>query len=449
MLISLLLSLLCIPVLLMGNELAKQYSYYFFCSQLVIVFVYISLRGKILDFLRPSILAFLYISVSFTIGSWAFKHELVYSEINLSNFMNWKYYHFSTSVVLLMNSILFFVYMITKNETIREMEIGYDLKIITARVKKLLLVMLFFTTPFIFIDIDLSIFGGAGGIASIPKSVLAILFIYYFCLKGGKSRFLYYAVVIFLFSLFSFEDKRDAIFLIFPIAFLEFTFNISSFKPKVVAALFCSVIFLLFLIVLMSIARGYGGYEVDGVISALPFVIDYMRSDLFLLYLFNNIEVNYTFFHTIQSIEYVIDDFWIVSYGETLVKFLFLVVPRSIIDFKPSSFIELYTSTYDPAFRSIGGSWPPNFYAELFWNFHIISLVFCFIFFYIFEKLYIKAVRYVKQANYSYSVISIYMIYSYLVLIRGSGFDLFVFQCVIALFFCFISYMVIYCLIRD
>ncbi|EPE2652124.1 hypothetical protein ACSG7X_003894 [Vibrio fluvialis] len=449
MLISLLLSLLCIPVLLMGNELAKEYSYYFFCSQLVIVFLYVSLRGKILDFMRPSILAFLYISVSFTIGSWAFKNQLVYSEINLSNFMGWKYYHLSTSVVLLMNSILFFVYMMTKNETVRVMEIGYDLKIITVRVKKLLLVMLVFTIPFIFIDIDLSVFGGAGGIATIPKSVLAIIFIYYFCLKGGKRRFLYYAGVIFLFSLFSFEDKRDAIFLIFPIAFLEFTFNISSFKPKVIATLFFSALFVLFLIVLMSIARGYGGYEVEGVISALPFVIDYVSSDFFLLYLFNNIEVNYTFFHTIQSIEYVIDDFWIVSYGETLVKFLFLVVPRSIVDFKPSSFIELYTNTYDPAFRSIGGSWPPNFYAELFWNFHIISFMFCFIFFYIFEKLYIKAVRYVKQANYSYSVISIYMIYSYLVLIRGSGFDLFVFQCVIALFFCLISYMVIYYLIRD
>ncbi|WP_147434533.1 hypothetical protein [Umboniibacter marinipuniceus] len=393
--------------------------------------------------MRPTVLTLLYVLVSFSLGSWAYSKGLVYSLDNLNNYKSWQYYQLATFVMLAFNFIVFLVYTKTSSSLLRS---NYSINAVerrevAARAKYLFFTTLLVSLPFAFFDVDLSVVGGSGGIAVIPKALVAISLIYYSCVRLGSSRYVIYMLILLGFSYFSFSDKRDAIFLVFPIVYLELLFNVNKINIRIILVTLALVFFIVFLIVVMSITRGYGGYDVNSVSDAIPLVKDYLMSDLFLVYFFNNIEVNYTFFHSIQAVEYILGDSSLIAYGETIVKFIFLVVPRELFESKPQSFVDLYTLMYDPSFRAKGGSWPPNFYAEIFWNFSFIGFAVAFYIFLLFETLFIKLTDRVRVANYSYSLLSLFFVYSFLILIRGGGFDLFLFQIIVSGIFTFLGYV--------
>ncbi|MEZ8593276.1 hypothetical protein AB6D21_08855 [Vibrio splendidus] len=254
-----------IIALLLDEVILREYAYILYIYQTLYLLVVLYCRDNPLDIMRPSVLALFYVLLSFSIASWAFYNDLVYSLVNLSNYYSWENYNISTAVVLTFNTTLFIVYLnVESNFRTSEFSV-FEKKVLKVRVRKIFLSLVFFTIPFLFTDVDLSLLGGSGGIAIIPKSLLAIVAIYYFSLSGTKLRFLGYAIIIFSFSIISYDDKRDAIFLVFPILYLELLFNLNKITLKFVLYILVTIIFLLFLIVIMSIARGYGGYEVESV----------------------------------------------------------------------------------------------------------------------------------------------------------------------------------------
>jgi hypothetical protein len=409
-----------------------EISYLLYGLQLIGLMLFLLDKNSFIYILNPISISLLYVLFSFMLGSWAFSNDLVYSASNLIKAKNWIYFKESTTLVLIFNFTLFILLVKLKHIEIVTLKDRY---ILIERAKILLFSTLCVTFPFLFIEIDLSIVGGSGGISIIPKSILCLVFIFYCAVNKFRFRYLLYLLILLLFAMFSSEDKRDAIFLIFPIILLEAIFN--DFKITFKNLIWIGVLglFLFSLIVLMSITRGYGSYETTSFVESLQYFFLYINSDFFLISFLNNIEVNYTYFHTLQAIEYIFTDSDLMTYGTTLIKFIFLLLPRSVFTFKPDSFIDTYTNVFDSAFREIGGSWPPNFYAELFWNFHYLSIVTLPLIYYLFHVTYINCIRNITSVIYSKSIVCVYFVYLFLSFIRGSGFDLLAFNLVVCLFF--------------
>lgn len=418
---------------------------YLYLSQLIALLIFLKKEKSFIVVLHPILLSLLYILVSFSIGSWAFSEELVYKISDLQDAQNWLYFEYSSFYILLMNTVLFGFFLILRSgfesasakKNHVQVDDGHN------RVKVLLVSAILILLPFLFFDIDLSIIGGSGGVSIIPKSILTLSVIYYLAVRRIKYRFLIYAMLLICFAFFSSNDKRDAIFLVFPMLLLESVFNDFNWDYKTTLSLFMLLCLLFILIVLMSISRGYGGYEVNSFIDSLSFFSTYITSDFFLVSFLNNIEVNYTYFHTLQAMDFILDDSDLLLYGSSIIKFLFLIFPRDIFWFKPDSFIDVYTMKYDPAFRAVGGSWPPNFYAELYWNFSFLSFLLSPIVFYILHRMYVRAIKNISIISYSWSLFYIYFVYIFLTLIRGSGFDLLAFNMIVCFIFCFFIYIFI------
>ena len=96
-------------------------------------------------------------------------------------------------------------------------------------------------------------------------------------------------------------------------------------KLIAVSVLFC---YPAFIIITMSVARGYGGEQHNTLISAFSAVPDYIFSPMFLSGFLANIEVTYFHFHAVNSIDMVVKDLELLSYGETFIKPLFIFVPE-------------------------------------------------------------------------------------------------------------------------
>ena len=131
----------------------------------------------------------------------------------------------------------------------------------------------------------------------------------------------------------------------------------------------------------------------------------------------------------------------LVEYGSTIYKVFFIIFPRSLFSFiKPDSFIHLYTHAYSPGLRAAGGSYPPNLYAEMFWNFHFSGFVIMNMVLFGFTKIYISTLKKITQGQF-FKFNHLIFIYLFLVTYyRGSGLDMFAVYTIFALFFSAVIY---------
>ena len=139
----------------------------------------------------------------------------------------------------------------------------------------------------------------------------------------------------------------------------------------------------------------------------------------------DNMEFSYFYFNTYNSIELILNNPDLMTWGSTLIKPLFILIPRDMVTFKPDSMINIYTNMANPYFASVGGSWPINIISEFFWNFHFLSFVFILIFSIIVIRVYysyLTSLTNMKGGMIAFSLL-VYMVF--IMLIRGSGFDLF------------------------
>lgn len=279
--------------------------------------------------------------------------------------------------------------------------------------------------PFFFISLDLAALGGDGDLSIVPKTIVAIFII--IMTQRIDKKFIRWAIYLCLitgFATFSIDDKREAIFLIFPSAYLELSREKMNLTPGVIIWTLILISLLLALILIMSVARGYGDFGTfTTLLDAIPFVFDYVTSDIFIAGLFANIEVNYFFIHALNSIEIIVNEPQHISLGLTVIKPLFVFIPRSIAEWKPESIIGLYTTVYDPAIRAIGGSWPISIFSEFFWNFYFLAPFFVLFFSLLLVKFQILIIKSVQKKN---NYMLAFLLFSYMNLItlaRGSGFD--------------------------
>jgi hypothetical protein len=423
--LSILTWLLPFSALFFSLDAAKKSSWILYAAQTLFFLLAWNKTRRLESLLSPVALVILYIDISFALGNYAFGRELVLNQIDYADFLKWRHLPLTTFYVLMQNVLLFHFdgFLRARAEKIQPAEhVRFPVSIQAGIVMGGIGMFLLFTV----LPLDVGLLGGSGEMSAVPKTIGALLLIGLMVYRRVKWRFLAYIVILGLFASFSYNNKREAIFLVLPIFLLEAAvyrraLKASSYIYGLLVAAGLSV-----LIIVMSMMRGYGGLatESTGLFGFLPLVWQYVLLDDFLPYFLNNIEASYTYFHSLQAMEYILGDPSLLTYGSTVVKFLFIAIPSSILSWKPSSFIDLYTSFHDPEFRAVGGSWPPNVFGEMFWNFHFAGLFVLPCVLGVISIGYYKMLRLIRSGAILNHIWLLYAYMHVLTYARGSGLDL-------------------------
>lgn len=434
------LALLSLLPIVLGNVIVKEYGGFILLAFFIVCFYKTYVKRDLFFYFTPGALVLFYTVTSLLLGAFGFSNGTVIPAGNLEFYDGWKNTDKAYSVILGSLTILFAFEQLQTSRTksyleyIRANRLAYSSSVPTA--------LLVIFIPFFFLRLDLSFLGADGDLAVVPRSVFAIFVIYLARKLIFRWRIATYLFLLVLYATFSIDSKREAIFLIFPMIYFEVASRLVTPSLRVMFLSLVILLVVICLIILMSIARGYGSFDTrGGLLESITYIIEYVRSDLFIASFLNNIEVNYFYFHAINSIELVLQDTSLLSYGSTVFKFLFTFIPRSIMESKPDSIITLYTEVHSPLFRMEGGSWPISVFSEYFWNFYYFSLAFVIVFSYLVTRFGINMLKAV-EAGRSFTLI--FLMFCYMEIItfaRGSGFDqYFVYMC-LAGFFIFLAYI--------
>ena len=412
-----LFSLSLLPLLL-GNDSTKQHAAAVLFAFAGVGALDCARGGGVLTFFRPIVVLIFYVAISMMLGAWGHANEYMLIPRYLADYDDWKFAHVALTVILSSLTLLYTIDAHYRPER-ESIELENNLRIGSATALSVLIL-----SPLLFLPLDMSAFGGAVDFGSMARSVFALFFALLVLRWRPVIRWTAYLLLIAVFATFSVHEKREAIFLILPILFVEFVQYPRRLTVGSAMMLGALSVFLLALILVMSVARGYGGFdEVDDFFSALPFVLRYINSDIFIAGVLNNIEANYLFFHAMNSIEVVIRDPDLIAFGSTLIKPLFMLLPRSIAPWKPDGMIHLYTTAFDPAYRDRGGSTPASFISELFWNFSFLWIIAVGIFGLCLIKLQTLLFEAFRSGRVYLLVFLLYAYMNLLVLMRGSGLD--------------------------
>jgi hypothetical protein len=438
--VLLLISISLLPLFL-GNILVKEYGGFVFAAFFLVCFYKTFIKRDLFFYFTPGALVLFYTITSLTLGAFGFSNGTVIPIGNLAFYDGWMNVDKGFSVILISLTILFAFEQMQTSRVRAYIDYIRGNQIISS--PNLPIAPLVIFIPFFFVSLDLGVFGADGDLSVIPRSVFAICIIYLACKLRFNSRMAVYLLLLLVYSTFSIDSKREAIFLIFPMIYFEVTSRRITPSFRVVFSTMGILIVLLYIILLMSIARGYGGFDTQGgLFESITFIVEYLNSELFIASFLNNIEVNYFYFHALNSIELVLRDTSVLSYGSTIIKFLFTFIPRSIMESKPDSIITLYTELHSPLFRAEGGSWPISVFSEYFWNFYYFSPLFIVIFSFFITRFGVGILKAVIAGRGFYLVFLMFCYMELITFVRGSGFDQYFVYICLAGFFVFLSYMV-------
>ena len=351
-------------------------------------------------------------------------------------FKNFESISFITAFFLLCNLMVFLsISFKSFNKIINIKYIKSNLKTIN-KSKILFLFLILFLLGYV--KIKLSFLGGQGDFIYVFKLAVSILIVFVISDFKSKIRFLLYFFIICLFFNGSFNSKREILYVIILITFFEFLRNKIKIRIKLKQFLLFSFgfAFIFYLVIIASIMRGYGNYNVNDSINASKYALDYITSEIATKALASNFELNYLYGNSSNAVNYIYSGEEDYLYGSTFLKFLFIPIPRSLFPEKPLSMIDIYTNKFDPSFRSIGGSYPIIIYSESYWNFSLLALPFLYLIFSLFNRFYLKVVGFIERSHISiYSVFLIFMYITLIQFIRGSGFELWLLYGIIPILF--------------
>lgn len=389
-------------------------------------------HGGLPALIRPSAIGMAYMSISFSLGSAAFYYNQIIGLDTVNAYWGWT--ELKTSAVFMLSSmcLMALATFIVKVGLVNNEGAVYRKGKTQPSLYRMaliggLLAVLALDFPF----------------SAIFRITIAVVLLHSVYAAREKYRWAYVLGVIFLLAVASTDSKRNAIFLILPVVWLEWRyFQSARIRFRTVLLASAGGLALFYLIVAMSIMRGYGVFDPDSFVDAFRYIPQYMQDPLAWGFLANNFEISSVFFNSHNAIEMVSKRPELLAYGESIFKVLFLGVPEGIFDYKPRSILDLYTREWDSGFREVGGSYPITFASEMFWNFSWAGLLGVFIVSYLTEKFYKNLVlashsRQIVKVNF---LLVIYLLN--LMLIRGSGLDIF-------LAYVLISMLILWLLIKP
>lgn len=371
---------------------------------------------------RPSQIFILYVCISYIGGSILFSQELVMNQRYIQIAGNWTYGPYFLWSSIMLGTILLTSYRFRNRSNQSKYFIFSRM-----RAKLFSVIAIFFL--FIYSATNIYFF--------FIFSLVCLLFLFATDRKLSVFNYIFlFAYLLLLFPIAA-DSKRLLIFPLIIIVLIRA--NKGNISLKTTVGLIAAG---LVLIIPLSVMRGYGNFEITNYQSILMASIQFVQSDVFLMAFGNNTEVNYFYFHGINSIEMFLSE-GIIVYGETIAKSFFLGLSRVGLDNGLRSGIEIYTSRFAPDFRAIGGSYPINLVSEMVLNFWIFALILTPPFFVFLDKVYLRLQR-LSSKQFGLTA-SFFFLYSTLLLGRGSSFNIFMLNNVYGV----LSLIVVYLLSRQ
>ena len=384
----------------------------FFTIVLFNAYVYLTSGGDLVSFFHPSAICLNYVYVSMMLGGWAFISDNVVLAEMTSGAAQW-----IDSLVPPMFIALVVCAVILVSD--------YRKKEVAWRVPEPTYFTITMLGCSIFVIGHLTVVFDARFANQIITALFFLYVLYVAALPHRTTRILLYLIVlvplVFMFA----HDKRDAIFLILPIFFLEF---IISGKLKVhlkhVIAVLMLIPVVAVLILCATVMRTPEVFDIKSIFDIYSAVLEYLSFDDFLGYYFLNLELTYTYFHTINALNYAFTDQIPAFLGTTYVKPLFILVPRELVEWKPHSAVHHYTLFYNPEYRWAGGSFAVSMIGEAALNFRMFGAVVCALILRVFDGIFARFVLIRTTKNVLFAVAALYFFVSFMNYARGSGLSL-------------------------
>ncbi|NGM67222.1 hypothetical protein [Sphingobacterium sp. SGR-19] len=416
--------ILLLYVALCGKELLIETGSYVYLLQTAVFTIAVLQQPNNRYYIfSPSFISLLYLNLNFIVGHHTVSRGFGLSLTYYHAFNNYSSIQFITAFFLLCNLMVFCAIPFKSLRSLSPWAASNQKGFSSLKLIFLFAVLFLFG----FIHIDLSFIGGGGDFSYVYKLVIAIFITLTLVKMKTAWKYLLYLIMVSFFMIGHYDSKREIIYVIILVVFLEIMYNridiTVSFKQLTLGIL--GVLGFFYIVTISSIMRGYGNYETESFSEAAGYVPDYVQSDLFMDAFTANFETNSVYGNSTNAINYIYTGRAELTYGTTMVRFLFLPLPRSVFPNKPNGIIDAYTMIFAPQFRAIGGSFPVIVYSEVFWNFHIFGLFFLLFIFLWINRLYVSLLK--KLANNDEGILAVFLVFMFVTLlqfIRGSGFEI-------------------------
>ena len=203
-------------------------------------------------------------------------------------------------------------------------------------------------------------------------------------------------------------------------------------KCKIIILGFAFVIILFVLIILLTVLRSSEHYEINNWTSLFFAANLFYSSEMFFSYFLQNLEITYTYFHTINAME-----IWDIRkleylYGSSYLKSLLVLFPREVFEFKPQKASYWYTLFYDKSYRLAGGSWALSMFSEAYINFKFFGSLALVAILRILDYLFYKTILTSCRKGYLHNIVKLYFMVAILEFARGAGLEtVVVFMCIV------------------
>ena len=372
-------------VLLVPQDFLKTHTHYVYLAHYLLFLPFLfNARDRVAFLFSPSFLVVSYICISFTIGGFAFAHGYVLSPRDLADFGRWEHFRAVTFYFMMCNLCAMFAYFLARRRwpdssphPVRTSLQSYIPHLIIAGI---------LLGVFSFVSVGLSFLGGTGNLGVVPQVFGALIILIVMAKTRWRYRFLVYIALLLVFGAAQYSNRRIVIVLIVSIVFVELV-QLHDLRISLRGVFLCAAVLALAVVLqlTMTVARGVGGFK-GSYWQAFREIRRFTTLKNVTTYSLKTTEGPAIFFHSNNGVEYVLDDRSLLCYGSTLVKALFLAVPRSIWPNKPQSIVHWYTYRWNPPFLERGGSACISLYTDYFWNFSMPGCLFALFIFYFFNR---------------------------------------------------------------
>ncbi|HZX59457.1 MAG TPA: hypothetical protein VFE54_12055 [Mucilaginibacter sp.] len=415
-------------LLVLPDDQVHSFGGYFILAQYLVFSVHF-LRifdkdKRLVAFFSPSFITLTYLCLSLGLGQISLQARLGFEDNYIDNYLRNRYIRVIDIYFCICNAIVYYsLFRFKKFKLTSSLPKGSSSKHIITFASVLVAVILF--VIFSIIDFDIPFFGNStSSFSDVPKLASALVMVFYVSERKFKWRGIFYILLLLGFAATQFNSKREIIFLLIGVVWIEYMFNKVSIKGgfKTVALIIIGFFFFAYLILVASILRGYGDYQIHSFWDANRFVGDYIQQSYFKNALVTNFELNAVYSNSSNGMQYVLSGSQPLLFGSTFLKLFFLPIPRALISFKPDAMIDIYTRISQPSLYAAGGSLPIIYYVELFWNFWYFALPLLALSYNFMNAQYFKLVY--KLNNKDFKLKEFFILFLYVIFIqfvRGSG----------------------------
>ena len=415
-------------LLVLPDDLVHQYGGYFILLQYLtftIHFLQIFDKSKrLVAFFSPSFITLTYLCLSLGLGQISLQARLGFEDNYVNSYLSNRYIRLIDIYFCICNILVYYsLYRFKKVKLGITSSKKTPSKYIVSFASLLVAIIVF--VIFSIYDFEIPFFGsGTSSFSYVPKLASAMIMVFYVCERKFKWRPIFFVVLLLGFAATQFNSKREIIFLLIGVIWIEYIINEITIKGgfKTIALIMVGFFFFVYLIIVASILRGYGDYQIHSFWDANSFVFDYIKQDYFKNALVTNFELNAVYSNSANGMQYVLSGSQPLLFGSTFLKLLFLPIPRSLISFKPDAMIDIYTKLSQPQLYASGGSLPIIFYVELFWNFWYFGLALLALSYNFMNAQYFKLVY--KLNSKDFKLREFFILFLYIIFIqfvRGSG----------------------------